>query len=110
MSDWLRNLKVGDKVIVSYRTGTVVSTVEKITPAGNIKVNGTLYKSNGMERGGDMWNMSHLCEATPKAMEKLINDNIIRKAIKLMRNTSNITLEQAKSIITLLDTTEKGGE
>lgn len=109
MNDWLKNLKVGDKVIVSCRMGDVIRTVEKITPAGNIKVNGTLFNSNGLERGGDTWNMTYLHEATPEAVQKVTNKNIIQKAINLMRNTTKITPEQAKAIIAVLNhPTEKG--
>ena len=39
MSNWIENLKVGDYVFVSWRMGTSLRKVEKITPKGNIKVN-----------------------------------------------------------------------
>lgn len=111
MNDWLKNLKVGDKVIVSWITGCAVKTVEKITPAGNIKVGGIMFNSNGSERGGDAWSKSYLHEATPEVIEGIRNEAIIKKAIILMRKTSNITLEQAEKIIDLLaNSTDKGGE
>lgn len=102
MTDWIKDLKVGDKVIISHRLGKCVATVEKITPAGNIKANGTLFLPSGMERGGNMWDRSFLSKATPEEVERIVVQNTISKAIKLMRQTSNITLEQAKSIIVLL--------
>lgn len=33
---WLRNLKSGDKVIVSSRYRTTIKTINKITPIGRI--------------------------------------------------------------------------
>lgn len=43
-NDWLKSLKVGDKIIVDstglYGSGESVHTVEKITPSWQIKVSG----------------------------------------------------------------------
>lgn len=43
-NDWLKSLKVGDKIIVDstglYGIGERLHTVEKITPSGQIKVTG----------------------------------------------------------------------
>lgn len=110
MNSWLQNLKVGDKVFVVCRTGTYLRTVDKITPKGNIKVNGIMFNSNGTERGGDLWNRCSLSEATPEEL-KIFNEKlIIKKALTLMHNTAKITLEQAHTIIKLLEKpTKKGG-
>lgn len=103
MNEWLKTLKVGDKVIVESRYKRTITTVEKITAAGNIKANGILFNSNGMERGGGVWNTTYLKQATPEVIEEITNQAIIAKAIKLMRETPKITLEQAKNIINLLN-------
>jgi hypothetical protein len=106
--DFLKNLKEGDKVIVSKRFCKSVGTVEKITPAGNIKVNGTLYTAGGVERGGDQWSKGYLYEATPAVVEEIKKENTISKALILMRNKPKITFEQAKKIVAILY--EGGGE
>lgn len=111
MNDWIKNLKVGDKVIFSRRFFESVEKVEKITPAGNIKVRNCLFNPNGTERGGDIWNKAYLYEATPDLIERIIQKNTIKKAKCLMKATTNITLEQAKGIIVLLDNSNnKTGE
>lgn len=110
MNDWIKDLKVGDKVIISNVYATRIGVVEKITPAGNIKANRVLFNPNGRERGGDIWACSHLRRATPEAIKKIEDQEIINKAIKLMRETKNITVEQAKNIIFLLDRDERKKE
>ena len=110
MKDWIENLKVGDYVFVGWRMGTSLRKVEKITPKGNIKVNGIMFNKNGLERGGDVWDKCYLHEATPEAIKEFQNEITVKKAIKLMREIKSITIEQANKIIELLDhPTEKGG-
>ena len=110
MNNWLENLKVGDYVFVSWSMGTSLRKVEKITPKGNIKVNGIILNKNGSERGGDVWSKCYLSEATPEAIKSFQEEITIKKAIKLMREIKSITIEQANKIIELLDhPTEKGG-
>ena len=104
MSNWIENLKVGDYVFVGWRTGTSLRKVEKITPKGNIKVNGIMFNKNGSERGGDVWSKCYLSEATPEAIKSFREEKTIKKAIKIMREIKTITLEQANKIIELLGT------
>ena len=111
MKDWIENLKVGDLVFVSWRMGTYLRKVEKITPKGNIQVNGIMFNKNGSERGGDVWSKCYLSEATPEAIKSFQEEITIKKAIKLMREIKTITLEQANKVIELFaHPTEKGGE
>lgn len=111
MNNWIENLKVGDYVFVSWRMGTSLRKVEKITSKGNIKVNGILFNKNGAERGGDVWSKYYLNEATPEAIKSFHEELTIKKAIKLMREIKSITIEQANKIIELLaHPTEKGGD
>lgn len=103
MKEWIKNLKVGDKVFVCWRMGRSLRTVEKITPKGNIRVGGTLFNSDGSERGGDVWSRSFLAEATLDAIKSFNEKLIIQKAKKLMASTKEITLEQANKIIDILE-------
>ena len=103
MNDWIKNLKVGDYVFMSWRMGTSLRKVEKITPKGNIKVDGVLFNKDGSERGGDVWNKCYLSEATPEAIKSFREELAIKKAIKLMREIKSITIEQANKIIEVLE-------
>lgn len=103
MKEWIKNLKVGDKVFVCWRMGRALRTVEKITPKGNIRVNGILFNTDGSERGGDIWSKSFLAEATPGAIKNFNEKLIIQKAKKLMESTKTITLDQANKIIDILE-------
>ena len=107
MENWIKNLKNGDKVFIENRYGRYLRTVEKITNAGNIKVNGIWFNSNGRERGGDVWNCSHLEEATEEEIIRYQQDLVIQKALKLMNETTKIGYEQATKIIQLLDSDEE---
>lgn len=106
MSNFTENLKKGDLVIVAYRNGERICEVEKITPSGLIKVDGTLFYKSGCERGGDVWNRYYLREATPQAIQIIKESATIQKAFKLMRNVSKITLNQANQIIEILKENE----
>lgn len=107
MSEFLKNLKAGDLVIVSSRTFEAIRKVEKITPSGLIKVNGTLYNKDGGERGGDIWNRCYLIEATPERLQAVRERLTIQKAHRLMQNAKIITLEQATEIIKILSPQEQ---
>lgn len=109
MSEFIKNLKVGDIVIVENRYSQSVRKVDRITPAGNIVVCGVIYNKNGLERCGDTWNKNFLSEATPESINKIHREATINKAYRLMRNITGITFEQAKKIIAIL-TQPKGTE
>lgn len=107
MNEWIKNLKVGDLVVVSSRTFAAVRKVEKITPSGLIKVNGILYNNNGCERGGDICSRNYLREATPELIDEIRIKSTIRKAYNLMQSAKNITFEQATEIIKILSPQEQ---
>ena len=86
MSNWIENLKVGDYVFVSWRMGTSLRKVEKITPKGNIKVNGIIFNKNGSKRGGDVWDTCYLSEATPEAIKSFQDEITIKKATNKLKN------------------------
>ena len=78
--EWLSSLKAGDKVVVcTWRwtnTRYIEATVEKVTPKGFIKVDGTLYyPKNGYARGGGS---EILC---PDDEDVRKNSNSIKKKI-----------------------------
>jgi hypothetical protein len=97
------NVKVGDQVIIygSYRNKSL-GTVEKITPTGLIKVNGTLYNQDGYIRGGGAWNTGSISEATPELIKEVNENNTISLALSKMRKCSSLTYEKALKIIEIL--------
>ena len=104
MREWIKNLKVGDEVIVtSNMCGEPrISKVEKITPKGFIKVDGLLFDDNGSQRTSS-WYKSYIIECSEEEKEKMRKKQIISKAYGLMRNTKSITYEQAEDVIKILD-------
>lgn len=106
MNEWIKNLKVGDKVFVCWRMGRSLRSVEKITPKGYIKIGGSLYNTDGSERNSDVWSRCHLSEATPEAIKLFGEQLTIKRAMQLMQSTKEITLEQANKIIELLETSK----
>lgn len=103
------NIKVGDKVIYSAGWGNdAIATVTRVTPAGNFTTNKTgktLWDKYGHARGSDKWDMSHIIEYSEGYAKVIMESNIISKAIFLMSkcSKSNLTVEQAKAIIDILE-------
>lgn len=106
-NQWIKDLKPGDKVFIDYHNGRGLRTVEKITPAGNVKVNGLLFDQYGRQRGGDTWSRCYLSEATPEEIENFRKETIIQKALSLMKKTTKLSAEQAEAIIKLLTVEEE---
>ena len=53
MSDWQKQLKVGDEVVFVDQFGTQsIVCVESVTKAGWVGIRGMTFGSNGLERGG----------------------------------------------------------
>lgn len=106
--DWLKRLKVGDEVIYhAWGLGShyALAKVERITPTGFIRVNGTLFKPDT----GYAINCG-ACIRDPnedKAMEALKEYNkavFVSKTMRRIRNTnmSNVTYEQAVEIVKIM--------
>lgn len=74
MNDWISNLKAGDFVIVNnggWGHRQIVQSVKRITPAGNVDVNGVLFDKRGFVRGGGSYNDCYLSEYTDAAAERI---------------------------------------
>lgn len=110
-TEWIKNLKQGDKVIVSNYSGWGPSiyyeeVVERITPKGMIRVAGYLYREDGNRRGGGA------CLENPKDEEvkEILEDQRKRifslKVLKTMRSMNEITYETAKKIGEILGVEE----
>ena len=103
------NVSVGDEVIVSGRYSEKIAKVERITPTGRIRVEGTYYNKYGWEIGGDVWSRSYITYVTEEKAEKIKQRQTISKAYQLMKNynLNNITFDQATKIIEIFEDKEK---
>lgn len=100
MTNWLEELKAGDKVFVSSRSGTTLQTVQKITPTGRVIVNniqfiGGINKSN-------MWDIITLEEATEEKIKEYKIRGFIRRVFYELKQKKSMTYEQAKKINEIL--------
>lgn len=101
------NLKAGDKVFVRYPGGRRLDFVENVTPKGFIKVRGTLFKKDGFERGGSVWYPKSIEPATEEMIAEYNKEKFIRATIEQMRETLEISYDQALKISKILNKQEE---
>jgi hypothetical protein len=108
-NEWVANLKPGDEVYIqdNYDNGRF-STVEKITPAGNIKAAGYLFDKTGFQRGEEVWRKYILREPTEELRKSHQEKKILRKATGLCEDVERrkiiLSVEQAEKIIAIFET------
>lgn len=102
----VENLKPGDKVFVSGRFGRSLHTVEKITPKGFIKVNGSLYNQNGYERGGDPWSFTSIHPASEEEIIAYNKERFVVGVMKKLKEIKSLDYEKAVLIHDILFKTE----
>ena len=80
----------------SVRGGRLLRQVEKITPTGFIKVDGTLYRKDGSQRvGGDVWTSSHIYPASSQEIEQFQKERFVAAVVrKLQAVAINRILEE----------------
>jgi hypothetical protein len=104
--DWIKSLQKGDDVIISQQfQDEVVGKVDEITKSGMVRVKGNLYNTDGSLRGRDKWSSTCIREATPEAVRRIENIQIVKQALTLMGrcNGKNLSVDQAKQIISILE-------
>lgn len=101
MSEWLKNLKVGDEVFVCSNGSKSLEKVQKVTPKGRIVVNNTLY-TDGANRS-NMWGIMRLEEAKEEKIQQYKIDVFIRKVYAALKINKSMNYEQAKQINELLN-------
>lgn len=106
----LKDLKAGDKVIVSGRWDKEVKVVEKVTPAGYIKVDDNLYNLDGVQRGGGYYK-TIIRVATTELIQEIADEKLIKSTLWYMNNLKHLTVEQARAIAAILtaDSEPKSG-
>lgn len=103
--EFLKKLKSGDTVIVHtshlFYKSDRVTTVQKITPKGFIKVNDVLYNPDtGVARGD--WDQM-LLEATPAAVQEIKERVYVKNAIEKIHNINKLTYKQAVDIMAIIE-------
>lgn len=103
------NLKIGDRVIRNYDNslptsiGVVVNITQKrgdyVVDYGNYK---ETYKYDGWQRGGDIWNLSHIQLLTPEIEERIRQINLVRKCRDEFNKKKDLTADQATRILEIL--------
>lgn len=102
------DLKAGDKVFIHYSGGKTFAVVEKVTPKGFVKVNGTLYDSQGIQRGGGTYYKLSIKPATDESIQAYERECFVRTVIRKIHEGSKITYEQAVAIDAILNRGEEG--
>ena len=105
--------KVGDKVVTTR--SRAVGTVIRITPkrkdvvvdfAGNYQ---RVFRSDGLERGGDIWSATIIEPLTPEIAREIKQNIIINKCKRLFRiKERNLTFDQAARILEVLEDEDNG--
>lgn len=104
-ADFIKNLKVGDKVVVVSRYRKDIKEVSAVNKA-TIKVGSQLYnKSDGYLRGGGVYYTSHIEELTDKLAEEVelanARETLTFRLTKI--SPKSLTLEQITKFNTFLD-------
>ncbi len=104
-NDWLKSLKVGDKVFVHWHGGkTYLRVVQHITPKGNIRVDGNLFKDGRFGRKTSWYlSIARLEEYNEENKQKYHEQQNIEEANRLMAfYLNNIDAKQAEKVIAAL--------
>ena len=101
------NLKAGDKVFVWHSGSCRLDFVENVTPKGFIKVSGTLFTKDGFARGSSVWYRTSIEPATEEMIAEYNKEKFIRATIKQMRETLEISYDQALKIRKILNKQEE---
>lgn len=101
-TEWLKSLKIGDKVLIRSRIGYRTDIVEKITPTGQIKIKSSDYKfKNGEQLGRSKWDYgTYIEEWTVEKQTSIDNEkkrDYLAYKMKSMR-FDELSLEQLETI------------
>jgi hypothetical protein len=102
-TEWLKDLKVGDRVLIRSRTGYRTDTVEKITPTGQIKIKSSDYKfKNGEQLGRGKWDYGTYLEQWTEEKQNAIDNEKKRDHLAYMMKSVNfyeLSLEHLQKIV-----------
>lgn len=97
----LEQVKVGDEVmLMQYSSPIRIVKVEKITPAGFIKVEGNLYYRTGRSRG-ETFSNTHIEVITPKLIDLFARRTFIESMRRF--NFNLLTTDQMQRILNIVN-------
>ena len=110
-NDWLKNLKIGDEVIVipgGIRSGNLpkIRKVEKINKA-SISVDGTLYNiKDGFVRARDAWAYTYITECTAEKKADLMLRYERANILTVIHNAewSKMPIEKLREVFAIIRT------
>jgi hypothetical protein len=103
MNEWIQNLKAGDHVIVSnggYGYVRTTGQVERVTNTLVVLSNGERYRRrDGRRAGSSSWSGAYLREATPEAMQEMLDAQERVKIVHALRdaNWNAMTLVESRA-------------
>lgn len=113
MSDeWLKKLKVGDRVIVCTSNSRRFATVSKTTPSGRIEAGGGKFNNRGDSVPYERYHGSWLSEATPEAVAEIeirVRRGNLESDVRCM-NINDLTDSQLAHIVAILNEPKEQGE
>jgi len=99
-NEWMKELRVGDKVVISNRNGKSITTIVKITPTGIIKTEkGAQFNPDGFQRGGDTWSNYSLNQLTDELQLEFKKKGLVKKFKEI--DFSKLSIEQLEQIISI---------
>lgn len=101
MTNWVKELKAGDKVFVSSRSRTTLHTVQRITPTGRVVINNIQF-IDGANRS-NVFDILTLEEATEERIKEYKIRTFVQKVFNKLRENKRMTYEQAKKINEILN-------
>ena len=102
--------EVGQKVVVYGNYGyKKIAEVDKITPSGLIKVEGSLFYEDGRERNSDSWNSLHIKPASEKEIMEIKRKQYIQDVFSKLRDIEKMNYATALRLNEVLEEAEKTG-
>ena len=72
MENWIKELKVGDEVLVSGNRNESIATIDNITKCC-IGICGDLFnKDNGRKRGSTIWDSKYICQLSHETKVRIL--------------------------------------
>lgn len=101
----LKNVKVGDKLLVRNSYGEGIETVERITKTLVFTRYRAYRIKDGYSTSSDKWNYIHAGIATQEDINRIMKANIRRNNIKFCKNTDfeELTDSQLERIINIIN-------
>lgn len=100
MSEWLNELKAGDRVVVSTGYGyrrEHLSSVTKVTATQIVCGTSRFKRSNGYVVGGDTWNRACLVQPTTDVLER-VEERQLREKIEAIAKDKATTLATLRAM------------